>query len=260
MELCRGEFCGAAALGGAVGAGSVSFAKTAGVDAKDGKAAFGEGWSGRNGRGVGAQEFIFSDVVLAAVPMAVEDGGNAVRWRGCFREEEVSANDFCGSVVELEFLEPIGVTVLSPEGEWIDFWTGRTLSQKGFQARANGGALLRPLLCGPRRKEGRGRRSRLQPTGAGWHVGRILSGGFHWTDQEEAKRQEAERCAHEEAGQRVFSVRFQRMRRFLVCRPASTRSGRPSPSRSAALISSMATSSPERAVDSHWEPASEVGE
>lgn len=40
-------------------------------------------------------------------------------------------------------------------------------------------------------------------------------------------------------------VRFQRIRRFLVWRPASIKSGRPSPSRSAHFMSSMATASPE---------------
>jgi hypothetical protein len=69
--------------------------------------------AGGDGRGVGAKKFLFPDVVLAAVPVAVENRGNLAG--RVLRQEQVARHGGASEIVELELLHDIVALVLSRE-------------------------------------------------------------------------------------------------------------------------------------------------
>jgi hypothetical protein len=153
VELCRGQFSGATALGWAVRTGAVAFAEAASVDSEYGESAFSEGGSGGDGGCVGAEEFVFADVVLAAVPVAVEDSGGGCGGGGGFWEEEVSAHGFGGPVIELKLFEPVRATVFFPKGDGFLEGAWGKFSEERFQFGSNCVSLLGPFVRRARRDE-----------------------------------------------------------------------------------------------------------
>ena len=164
IELAGGHFAVRSLFGGTAWPPPVSLAEAIGVYGQDDKSTPRQGRPRRLRRVFGLEQLFLADVVLAAVPVAIEDGRRLPR--RVFRLQQVARHSGPRAVVELELLHHAIAPVLP--GECLDLGplrARRQLAQQLPKLRPHLLALLLPCSPGGGHDEGPGDLRLRQPAG-----------------------------------------------------------------------------------------------